>query len=275
MQPQDWTGPRIPRQRTDLAGRPEWTLCPRPDPDAGLRLVCLPYSGGRASNFNGLAAELPGDVELCAIELPGHGRRLREPLLTSLRPLIEQVTDVVAERIRQPFVLLGYSIGALIGFEVTRELTQHGWPGPSALFVAAAKAPQIRPVRPRLHDLTRTELIEGLHRLAGFRNALLDNEELVDVMLPVLRADLALDETYTFEPGDPLDCPIAAFGGIADWSVPRPDLEAWREQTTGDFSITMLPGGHFFLDSSRTLFARALTTEIQRLKKSLGEGSGG
>jgi medium-chain acyl-[acyl-carrier-protein] hydrolase len=272
MKSKQWNG-QAREGQTPLVTRQEWLLCPRPNPGAGLRLVCLPYSGGRASNFNSLAAELPSDVELCAIEYPGHGRRLREPLLTDLRKLVEQVADVLAERVRQPFVMLGYSIGALIGFEVARQLVRHGWPGPQALFVAASKAPHIRPVRPALHELSRAELIEGLHRLAGAHNSLLDNEELVDVMLPVLRADLALDETYTYEPDDLLDCPIAAFGGEEDWSLPRPSLEAWREQTTGDFTIAMLPGGHFFLESARTQFANAVTAEIGRLKQSLGEGS--
>lgn len=267
MQPQQRTG------KAHLASLHEWMLCPRPHPDAGLRLVCLPYSGGRASNFNALAAELPGDIELCSIEFPGHGRRLRTPPLTRLRPLVEQVTDVIAERVRPPFVLLGYSIGALIGFEVTRELGRCGWPVPSALFVAASKAPNIRSSRPPLHQLSREALIEGLHRLAGSRNPLLDNEELVDVMLPVLRADLAMDETYIYEPGDPLPIPITAFGGSEDWSVTRAGLEAWRQHTAGEFNIVILPGGHFFLDSARTRFAQALTAEIEKLKESLGKGS--
>lgn len=255
-----------PLGRTNPGGQ-GWMLCPRPNPDAGLRLVCLPYSGGRASVFKGLAAALPDDVELCAIELPGHGRRLREPPLTRMRPLVDQITDVLAEEVRGPYVLLGYSVGALIGFEVARELARYGWPGPRALFVAAAKAPNLPAARPRLHDLPRAELVEGLHRLAGTRNPLLENEELVDLMLPVLRADLAIDESYIYERGTALDCPIATFGGDEDWSVPRPSLDAWHELTTGDFSVNILPGGHFFLDSSPALFARAVTAELERLGK--------
>ena len=250
-----------------------WLLRPRPNPDAGLRLVCLPYSGGRASVFTGLAGELPDDVELCAVELPGHGRRLREAPLTRLRPLVDQITDVLAEEIHGPYVLLGYSVGALVAFEVTRELARYGWPGPRALFAAAARAPHLPAARPRLHDLPRAELVEGLHRLAGTRNPLLDNEELVDLMLPVLRADLAVDESYTYERGGPLDCPIAAFGGADDWSVPSSALAAWGDLTTADFSVTVLPGGHFFLDTARTRFARALAAEVERLRETLGEGS--
>lgn len=245
--------------------RQRWIQYPRPNPDADLRLVCLPYSGGRASVFRRLAADLPGDVEVCAIELPGHGRRLGEAPMTRLEPLVDQLTDVIAARVPRPFVLLGYSVGALIGFEVGREFARRGWPGPTALFAAAARAPHLRSERPPLHELSRAELVEGLHRLAGRHNALLDNDELVDVMLPVLRADLGLDETYAHDKGSPLDCPIAAFGGSEDWTVPLSALEAWGEQTTGEFSATTLPGGHFFLDSSPGLFAEALSAELKRL----------
>jgi medium-chain acyl-[acyl-carrier-protein] hydrolase len=239
--------------------------CPRPNPDAGLRLVCLPYSGGRASAFTTVAAELPGAVEVCAIELPGHGRRLPEPPITRLRPLVDQLTDVLSESIRTPFVLLGYSIGSLVAFETAREIRRRGGAGPRALFVCAARAPHRRSARPPLHQLPRAELVAGLHRLAGEHNDLLDNEELVDVMLPVMRADLGLDESYAYQPGSPLDCPIEAFGGSSDWTVSRADLQAWREQTTGDFTATVLPGGHFFLDSAPGAFASALAAGIQRL----------
>lgn len=269
QEPQERTGQaRDPGRRAHLASRPDrrkWIQCPRPNPDASLRLVCLPYSGGRASVFRWLAERLPGDVEVCAVELPGHGRRLGEAPMTRLRPLVDQLADVIAERVRPPFVLLGYSVGALIAFETAREFARRGGPGPNALFAAAARAPHLRSTRPPLHELSRAELIEGLHRLAGHRNELLDNEELVDVMLPVLRADLALDETYAREPGSPLDCPIAAFGGSEDWTVSRSSLEAWREHTAAGFSATTLPGGHFFLDSSGGLFAEALAAEIKRL----------
>lgn len=259
---------REPRERTSRSNSQKWLQCPRPTPDAGLRLVCLPYSGGRASVFKNLAADLPDHLELWAVEYPGHGRRLPEAPSTRLAPLVEQIADVITQQVDRPFALLGYSVGALIGFEVARELARLGRPGPTALFAAAAKAPQLRPTRPPLHELSRDELIEGLHRLAGTRNELLEHEELVDVMLPILRADLSLDETYAYDPGAVLDCPVVAFGGSEDWSTPRSSLEAWREQTTGGFSVVTLPGGHFFLDSSRLQFARTLTAEIERLRVS-------
>jgi medium-chain acyl-[acyl-carrier-protein] hydrolase len=245
-------------------------LCPRPNPGASLRLFCLPYAGGRAGMFLGLAADLPGNVEMCAVELPGHGGRLREVPFTRLRPLVEHVTDALAEHLDKPFALFGYSMGALLAFEIARELARRGWPSPSAVLVAAAKAPHVPSAYPPVHDLPRSGLIEQLGRIDGSRNALLQHEGFVDLMLPVVRADLAVCETYAYEPAPPLDCPLAAFGGLVDPSVPRLRLEAWRDQTTGDFSSTMLPGGHFFLDSSRALFAERLGAELERIMDRLG-----
>ncbi|MGW7274590.1 thioesterase II family protein [Streptomyces sp. NPDC054864] len=257
-EPQEWSG----RARS---GRDPWIQYPRPNPDAGLRLVCLPYSGGRASVFNGLAAALPDDIEVCAVEYPGHGRRFGEPPMTRIEPLVARLADVVTERIRPPFVLLGYSVGALIAFETARVFARWGRPSPAGLIVAAARAPHLRSTRPPLHQLSRADLLAGLDRLAGRHNPLFDNEELVEVMEPVIRADLGLDETYDRTPGRALGFPVAAFGGSEDWTVSRAALEAWRKHTTGDFSATVLPGGHFFLESAQEQFAEALTAETKRL----------
>lgn len=263
------TAVRAPRddrraRRPSGGNRQEWLLCPRPDPEASLRLLCLPYAGGRAGGFLGLAAELPAGVELGAVELPGHGGRLREVPFTRLRPLIEHVTDRLAERIDKPYVLFGYSMGALLAYEIAHELARRRWAGPRALIVAASEAPHAPPSRSPVHDLPRAVLLDRLDRFEGANTAMLRNEELGEVMLPRLRADMAVCETYAHQARPPLDCPLAAFGGESDTNVPRASLEAWAELTSGDFSVTYIPGGHFFLDSSRAVFAERLSAELAR-----------
>ncbi|MDQ3153558.1 MAG: alpha/beta fold hydrolase [Actinomycetota bacterium] len=252
------------------AAGPRWVQHPRPNPGAGLRLVCLTYSGGRASAFAGLAADLPDGVEVVAIELPGHGRRLTEVPCTRLQPLVDGVVDVLTEQVAPPFVLLGYSMGALLGLEAAREFARRGVRGPSALIVAAATPPHLPTTGPPLHDLPRSDLLAWLAGLDHARTALLENEELVDLILPVLRADLAAGETYLHQPAPPLVCPVAAFGGRADTAVSREALGSWGELTVGGFSATVLDGGHFFLDAPGGAFARALTTELERLFGDLG-----
>jgi len=90
----------------------------------------------------------------------------------------------------------------------------------------------------------------------------LENVELMELLLPILRADFAVCETYVYEADDPLDCPISAFGGLQDEYVSRESLGAWREQTSGSFSLRMFPGDHFYLNTERPLLLRALAQEL-------------
>jgi medium-chain acyl-[acyl-carrier-protein] hydrolase len=252
--------------------RREWLLCPRPDPDAQLRLICLPYAGGRAGIFLDLAGELPDGVELGAVELPGHGGRLREVPYPRLGPLVAHLTDRLAERVDKPFVLFGYSMGGLLAFEVARELAARGLPGPRALFIAAAEAPHVSPASPPVRELSAADLIAQLGRFGSGQHSLLQNAELAAIMLPVLRADLSVCETYVYEPGPPLDCPLFAFGGTDDARVPRRSLAAWAARTTGEFSLDLLPGGHFFLDTARAAFAERLRAALTRVTEVSGAG---
>ncbi|QXJ21816.1 thioesterase [Actinomadura graeca] len=257
------------RARRPLGGnRQEWLLCPRPDPEASLRLLCLPYAGGRAGGLLGLADGLPAGVEMGVVELPGHGGRLREVPFTRLRPLVAHLAGRLAGRLDKPYVLLGYSMGALLAFEVAHELARRGLPGPRALFVAAFEAPHLPPARPPMHDLPRAGLLARLARYDNAAAAVLGNEELAGIMLPIVRADMAVCETYEHRPRPPLDVPVAAFGGDADATVSRDGLEAWRELTRGGFSVTHVPGGHFFLDSARDVFVKGLRAELARLTDS-------
>jgi medium-chain acyl-[acyl-carrier-protein] hydrolase len=104
-----------------------------------------------------------------------------------------------------------------------------------------------------------------LRELNGTPEEVLENDELMQLLLPVLRADFALCETYVYRPEPPLDCPITAFGGLRDASVRREHLEAWREQTTSSFLLHMFPGDHFFLNTEMSLFLQTLSRILDQL----------
>jgi medium-chain acyl-[acyl-carrier-protein] hydrolase len=243
--------------------RERWLACARPRPHADIRLFCFPYAGGGASVFRGWADGLPGSVEVCPVQLPGRETRFREPAFTRLPPLIEALAESLRPHLDRPFAFFGHSLGALVAFELARYLRQHQGREPFQLFVSGCGGPQARgQAGSFIHTLPAAEFWQEVRRLNGSPAAVLDNEELTELLLPTLRADFALCETYTYAAGPPLTCPVCALGGLGDDTVDRQDLDAWRELTTGAFRLRMLPGDHFFLQTAQPLLLQGLAQEL-------------
>ncbi len=246
-----------------------WVACHTPNPQARLRLFCFPYAGGGAPIFHTWSDGLPAEVEVCPVQFPGRGTRLREPPFTQLSPLVRALAQALSPLLDTPFAFFGHSLGALVSFELARQLRQQHSLEPVCLFISAHPAPQIPSSRPPMHTLPEREFLEKLRRLGGTPTEVLEHEELMQLVLPVLRADFAVYETYAYSAEFPLSCPISAFGGLHDRSVNRSDLEAWRAQTHAPFSLRMLPGDHFFLNTAKPLLLRLLSRELSRLVRVL------
>ncbi len=243
------------------AASDSWIPFRKPDPDARLRLFCFPYAGAGALIFRTWSDGLPRDVELCPIQLPGRGTRLMERPFTQLSPLVEALGQALVPLLDKPFAFFGHSLGSLVGFELARWLRRQHGVHPVRLFVSAGRAPQIPHRGPPIHALPRKDFLAELRRLNGTPSELLDHQELMEIMLPLLRADFALYETYAYSTEPPLNCPISAFGGLQDHRVNDSDLEAWRSQTSDSFSLRMLPGDHFFLN--QPLLLQVVSQELQ------------
>lgn len=249
-----------------------WIVRPRPNSRAQLRLFCFPYAGGGASAFWAWPDGLPSAIEVCPIRLPGRESRLRESAFRRLPPLVRALASALEPYLDRPFAFFGHSMGALVGFELTRELCRRQGPTPVHLFAAGRRAPQIPDLRPPLHPMPEAELVRTVReRYNGLPDAVMQNADLMALALPILRADFELVETYLYDHYHPLDCPIAAFGGDRE-DLSQQDLAAWQEQTCGAFAVHRLPGGHFFLESAR---APLLEIVSQYLIQALeGEGHG-
>lgn len=228
-----------------------WLYTINPGAGAALQLLCFPYAGGGAMIYRDWARGLPAGCKVTAVQLPGRGPRIREVPVTALPQLIEELAPAVLPHLKAPFVFFGHSMGAVISFELARRLRREGARGPLKLFVSGAPAPQSFGTREPLHALPHEELVEELKRLNGTPREVLEHPELLELMLPLLRADFSICDTYEYEDGAPLDCPITVFGGLDDTSVTREGLEGWREQTSAAFTLRMLPGDHFFLHSAQ------------------------
>ena len=247
------------------APRNPWWPAHRPRPGAHVRLFCLPYAGGSGVVYRRWQDSLAPDVEVFPAEPPGRGTRLREPPFRRVGALVEAFDAALDPLADKPFALYGHSLGALAAFEAARKRRREGKRGPSALFVGACRAPQLPVTSPPTHGLPDAGLIEELRRLNGTPAEVLEHEELMQLMLPILRADLEAEETYVYREEPPLSCPLVAFGGLGDAAVGREQLEGWRKQTAGEFVLHMLPGDHFFLNESQGQLLRLVAQHCKKI----------
>jgi len=223
------------------------------DSQSTFRLFCFPYAGGGTSIFRTWQDMLPPDVTVCPVKLPGRENRLAEPPFTRISLLVRGMAHALRPFLNCPFAFFGHSMGALISFELARQLRRQKAPEPIYLFVSAQQAPQIPDLTPPLHPLPEADFIEQMRRLNGTPEAILQNTELMRIMLPMLRADFAMCETYMYQEEEPLSCPISVFGGQQDGEVSYNSLAAWRNQTSSTFTLRLLPGTHFFIKDSPPL----------------------
>jgi medium-chain acyl-[acyl-carrier-protein] hydrolase len=232
------------------------------DERAALRLICFPYAGGDVDIFRAWSKALSPAVEVCPVQLPGRGRRFFEDPFTNLTQLVQILTRELQPYLDKPFALFGHSMGAIMSFELARALRNERLAEPVHLFVSGWRAPHI-PSRERpSYDLPQDEFLEKLRRLGGTPAELLENAKFVKLLLPLLRADFEVIQTYAYSPQPPLTCPITALGGSHDHVAGREELEAWREHTTASFSLRMLPGEHFFLHTAQPLMLEILAREL-------------
>jgi medium-chain acyl-[acyl-carrier-protein] hydrolase len=226
-----------------------WLVTPRPKPGAAVRLLCLPFAGGAASAYRPWGDLFGPEVEVTAVQLPGREMRLREPAFDRVGPLVTAAADVL-ERVgdARPYAVFGHSMGALIAFELVRELRRRGRPLPVALVASGRNAPHMPPRDPLMHPLPHDEFVARLRRFQGTPEAVLEHQELMDMLVPLLRADFAVNEAYTLRPEAPLDLPLLAMGGRDDEEATPAGVGEWAGYTTGPFDLRIYPGGHFFLN---------------------------
>ncbi len=236
-----------------------WITVPKANPKANLRLFCFPYAGGSSRIFRRWLEKFGNNVELCLIELPGRGSRIKLAPLNRLEPIVEALAQQIQPYLDKPFAFFGHSMGGLTSFELTRSLYKKYGISPVHLFISAYRPPQIPDSKPQIHTLPESDFIAQLRHYNGTPNEVLENQELMELFLPILRADFAVLETYAYHHAPPLECPISVFGGLQDNKVSIEELEAWREQTNNNFSLKMLPGDHFFINDSYSLVTEQIS----------------
>lgn len=235
---------------------------PKPNPSAKFRLVCLPYAGGAASSYRLWPGALPESVEVWAIQLPGREGRMGERAMVRLAPMVSETMSVLTSMLDSPFALFGHSMGALLAFELARQLPPEFTP--TKIFLSGCRGPRL-PVRHSLHTLPEPQLLADLGRLGGTHDAVLNDPELMRLLLPTIYADLEASETYAYTPSAALHTPITALGGTQDPLASEHDIAEWARETDGQFRMKLFPGGHFYFRPDPQPLLRFLSGELNEL----------
>jgi len=234
----------------------------QPRAQARLCLLCFPYAGAAAGVYRHWAAAVPPHIEVCAIEYPGRGCRLSEAPVVRMSTLVETLANGLLPFLRQPVAFFGHSLGAAVAFELARLLQREVQSCPVYLIASGRRAPHLPSLRPPLHDLPEHDLVQELKALNGTPREVLESPEIMEIVLPFLRADFELEAAYVSSIGAPLDLPIAAYGGAADRLVGEDEIEAWRPYTRVAFRKRVFPGDHFFVNTARDSVLRAILEDL-------------
>ena len=246
---------------TACTGPDAWVL-PASESEFQIRLFCFPYAGSSAQIFHGWQQELPAEIEVSPVHLPGRGVRVGENPFTELLRLAEVLAAELSPHANKPYALFGHSVGATIAFEVARAFRREGVPLPLHLFVSGCRAPQLSHTSYRSYDLPSADLIGRLRKLNGTPSQILESPVMMEFFLPIIRADLQMIQTYNYSAEAPLSCPISAFGGWQDLEEPPEMISAWCEQTTSSFQWQMFAGDHFFLHSEHDHLLQIISRQL-------------
>lgn len=240
-----------------------WICYHQPNPRARLRLFCFPYAGGSASIFRLFAEQLPVEIEVCPVQLPGRESRFMEKPFSHIEQLIIELHAALLPYLDMPYAFFGHSMGALVSFELARSLRRENHvTGPLHLIASAHRAPHIPNTSPLIYQLPETQFLEELRRVNGTPEEVLQNRELLQLLLPLLRADFELCETYTYKQEQPLNCSISAFGGLQDQEITYESMQAWNIHTSKSFIIRFFAGDHFFLNGNQTDLLTAISQDL-------------
>jgi medium-chain acyl-[acyl-carrier-protein] hydrolase len=233
-----------------------------PDRPPRCWFLCFPHAGAGAVGYLGLSRLLPPGIALRVAQLPGRVGRFREPPYHDVRELARALLPAVGALAARPVVLFGHSLGAIVAFEVAREMRHRGLPAPAHLYVSARQAPHVGMRGRATWNLSDEALAVALRELGGTPETVLGDPELFSLLAPALRADLEMNERYEYTPGEPLATAITAFASASDPRAAPDEVAAWADHTTSRFAFVRVDGGHFaLLDRPRLLMDRVLTDD--------------
>jgi len=231
-----------------------------------LRMFCFSYAGGGPASYSSWQTALGSEIEVLSANLPGRGKRLHEPPVTSLSELVGILANHIDFSDARPFVFFGHSLGGLVAFELARFCKAHDLPGPSALFVSGCNPPQQRTIVRPLHLMNDDDLVRELREYGGTSHELLENRELMLLVSPAIRADFSLAANFEYRPDALLEIPIIVLGGDADPGVDPLTLPIWQKETISECRVRLYGGEHFFILSNSREILSDIRADILRIE---------
>ena len=239
-----------------------WFKIYNTNPNPKLRLFCFPYAGGSAQIFSEWSDKLPSSVDLFAIQAPGRGRRFSEQPIGCLKSKMQILHKEILPYTDVPYMFIGHSNGALLAYELARELQKSGNCNLKHIVISAKRAPHLPSIKEPIHDLEQTQFIAKLKEYDFTPDEVLENDELMELFSPMLRADFSLSETHSFDKDTPLESDVSLFWGNQDEDVPLNDILAWKDLIKGRTNTVEFYDGHFFITKSQELFLQEINQLI-------------
>lgn len=229
-----------------------WFRILKTSPTVRQRIFCLPHAGGSASLYRKWADALPADTELIAVQYPGREERLNEPCIDNMAELVSALIQSLLRQphlLHQPYILFGHSMGAAVAYELCVRLQQHNQRLPCQLVVSASEGPGCIKVT-ALHQAKEQALLEEIVRLNADLTYLMQMPELTELILPSLKSDYTLIETYGAAPPSrhTVRTSVTAMVGLQDEEITLADVKAWAQISDHGFRLCSYPGGHFYLN---------------------------
>lgn len=212
-----------------------------------MKLFCLPFAGGSSISYRAMYNHLDKSIQPLFLEIPGHGSRAREPLLAEMTDIVDTCfASFCREKRDEPYAIYGHSMGAVIGYLLTRRILEHRFSPPEHLFFSGRQGPAVPDTTIGRHLLPKDQFFAMLKEFNGSPKEVLQNTELMEYFEPILRADFQACESFCYRELPPLPVPITIMYGEQE-PYRHEAYAGWQRETSHDLQIHSFPGGHFFI----------------------------
>ncbi|GAB3525909.1 thioesterase II family protein [Photobacterium alginatilyticum] len=217
--------------------------------NAEIRIIFLPYAGGSASIYQDWVSQLPPEVEAILVQLPGRANRFSEALISQMDKLVPELGNALLELPPRPYIIFGHSMGGRIGYQLLEFFKEKEQPLPMHFIASGCKAPHQIRHKSGSYLLPEKEFIQEIERLNATPHEILENKELLNICINILRADFEVADYQTEHPENKYDIPFTLLFGLLDEEVSLDDIEEWRLHFNGKINVKLFNGGHFFINS--------------------------